>query len=113
MDIAKIQQYLSYQPYFEEQPELLFENILQRLTYLKDHEKDELRDTYAFARHHHGDTKRHSGEPYIIHPIRVFEFLIDIQPDLPSLKAALLHDIIEDTEVTMEHISERFGDEVA
>jgi len=56
---------------------------------------------------------RLSGEPYIIHPVRVLEFLMMIEPDVASMQAALLHDVIEDTDTTREDIEADFGTEVA
>jgi guanosine-3',5'-bis(diphosphate) 3'-pyrophosphohydrolase len=60
---------------------------------------------------HHGQT-RHSGEPYILHPLAVAEILTDISMDTNSIVTALLHDTVEDTDVTPEQLEEHFGLEV-
>lgn len=113
MDIAKIQEFENYQLIFDEDPKFLLDQILAQANYLTPAQKKIVYTTYAFAQHHHRDIKRHSGEPYIVHPLRVLEFLMDVKPDLPSIQTALLHDIIEDTTVTFEDIKKEFGEEVA
>lgn len=67
---------------------------------------------YDFAREAHDGQKRASGEPYFIHPCAVAEILVDLGLDAPTVAAALLHDVIEDTPVTEEQVRENFGDEV-
>lgn len=68
---------------------------------------------FNFANKFHDGQIRKSGEPYIIHPLSVAEILLDLGLDEITLTAALLHDIVEDTDVTLEEIKELFGDEVA
>ncbi len=68
---------------------------------------------YEFAKKAHGDQVRYSGEPYIVHPVSVAQILLSLQPDLPTLQAALLHDVTEDTEVKLEEIEKLFGTDVA
>ena len=72
-----------------------------------------LERTYEFARRAHGDQKRVSGEPYVEHPYAAACILADLQLDLPSICAALLHDVPEDTDVTLEEIEQAFGSEIA
>ena len=55
---------------------------------------------YNYAMNHHGDQNRRSGEPYIIHPLNVAYILADIGLDDSTICAALLHDVVEDTDVT-------------
>jgi GTP pyrophosphokinase len=62
---------------------------------------------------HHGDQKRKSGEPYIIHPLQVAYILANIGMDDATICAALLHDVVEDTECTDEDLRKEFGDEIA
>ncbi|MDE7107382.1 MAG: HD domain-containing protein, partial [Clostridiales bacterium] len=66
----------------------------------------------AYAIRMHGEQRRVSGEPYIIHPIAVANILLDIGMDSPTVAAALLHDCIEDTESTPEEITSLFGAEI-
>lgn len=68
---------------------------------------------YNYAKEHHGEQKRNSGEPYIIHPINVAYILAEVGLDEATICAALLHDVVEDTEVTSEDLRRDFGEEVA
>jgi len=81
-------------------------------TYMK---KDwpEIFKAYNFALKYHQGQKRESGEDYIIHPLYVAFILSTMHADVYTICAALLHDVIEDTEATYEDIKETFGDEVA
>ncbi|MEE0854370.1 RelA/SpoT family protein [Eubacterium ventriosum] len=67
---------------------------------------------YNFAKKSHGDQKRKSGEPYIIHPIHTALILADLELDKESIMAGLLHDVMEDTKVTREQMISKFGEEV-
>ncbi len=67
---------------------------------------------YDFAKQAHANQKRASGEPYFIHPCEVAEILIDLGLDAATIAAALLHDVIEDTDATEEDIRKEFGEEV-
>src|SRR5574344_1796892 len=69
--------------------------------------------TYNYAVDHHGDQKRKSGEPYIIHPVQVAYTLATLGLDDSTICAALMHDLIEDTDVTLEDISNEFSPEIA
>ncbi len=68
---------------------------------------------YDFAKSHHGDQKRKSGEPYIIHPLQVAYILAGLELDDATICAALLHDTVEDTEVTSQQIMQEFGEEIS
>ena len=68
---------------------------------------------YKFARENHNEQKRMSGEEYIIHPLEVANILADLKLDDATICAALLHDIVEDTEVTGEDITREFGEEIS
>ncbi len=79
-------------------------------------EKDEserIRRAFVFAYKAHSSQKRKSGEPYIIHPIATAQILTELEVDADTLVAALLHDTVEDTQVTIELITEVFGEDVA
>ena len=92
----------------------LFENLRNKIKAI--HNEDELKvidKAFAIANEYHGDQKRKSGEPYIIHPIAVCDILVDLGMDWQSLVAALLHDVVEDTPYTIEQLIEDFGEEVA
>jgi GTP pyrophosphokinase len=72
-----------------------------------------LRKAFEFARERHGNQKRSSGDPYIIHPLEVTLQLADMQMDLVGLETGLLHDVVEDTGATIDEIRTNFGDDVA
>ena len=68
---------------------------------------------YNYAVEHHGDQKRRSGEPYIIHPLNVAYILAGVGLDEATICPALLHDVVEDTDATYDDIKNEFGPEVA
>jgi guanosine-3',5'-bis(diphosphate) 3'-pyrophosphohydrolase len=68
---------------------------------------------YRFANEHHSRQKRDSGEPYMNHPLLVAHSLADMRMDLVCIETGLLHDVVEDTGVTVEDVRKQFGDEVA
>jgi len=67
---------------------------------------------YILSKTAHGNQKRHSGDPYFTHPLAVAEILIDLKLDQQSIITALLHDVVEDTEVSLEEIEKDFGEEI-
>ena len=67
---------------------------------------------YEFAKLKHGDQKRKSGEPYIIHPVQVAYILAGLELDESTICAALLHDLLEDTDVTKKDIVTQFSQEI-
>lgn len=75
--------------------------------------KDEIFKAYNYSKEAHEWQFRLSWEPYIIHPVWATELLLDLRPDIFTIQACLLHDVIEDTEKTAEDITEVFGPEVA
>ena len=89
------------------------ETTLQKIkeTYAPKDQKVLLK-AYEYAENAHANQKRASGEPYFIHPCAVAEILMDLGLDAATIAAALLHDVIEDTEVTAEDIKDAFGEEV-
>jgi len=82
-------------------------------SYLPPDEIDRVKDAYDYAAAAHKGQKRRSGEPYITHPIAVADILADLHMDGPTLTAAMLHDVVEDTPSSMEEIGARFGPGVA
>lgn len=80
--------------------------------YLSREDLMDLGEALIFAAVAHGDQKRGTGEPYIIHCVYVASLLADMKMDLQTMQAALLHDCIEDTLVTKDELVERFGSEV-
>lgn len=113
MDISRIRDYLNYIPELTQTPNQLFDNVFSQATYLNDTDRERVKKAFTFANHFHKHTLRHSGEPYMIHPIKVLEFLLELHPDVVTMQVALLHDVIEDTPATYEQVKEAFSEEVA
>src|SRR6266403_537557 len=76
-------------------------------------EKERILLALEFATAAHSGQKRRSGDPYITHPVAVAEYLMELRVDPDTVIAALLHDTIEDTDVTPAEIASNFGPEVA
>jgi len=91
-----------------------FEDLLEKVrAYSPDADVELLRRAYVFSAFEHRGQVRHSGEPYLIHPLAVADFLADMKLDAVAIAAGLLHDVVEDTLTTIERIEELFGSEVA
>jgi GTP diphosphokinase / guanosine-3',5'-bis(diphosphate) 3'-diphosphatase len=87
--------------------------LREHLAYLKPTDVGRVEEAYQFSDTAHQGQFRKSGEPYISHPLAVAGILADWQLDAQAVMAALLHDVMEDTEVTKDEISHRFGRPVA
>jgi len=90
--------------------ELLIEEVS---TYLKPHDVESVREAIEFSRVAHQGQIRHSGDPYVTHPIAVARLITPLHLDVQSIVAALLHDVVEDTAITSAQIAEKFGQPVA
>ena len=89
----------------------LFANLEQRIS---AEDMQRVRDAYALAAEAHKEQRRKTGEPYIIHPIAVARIVAEeLELGANPVIAAFLHDVVEDTDYTIEEIRERFGDDVA
>lgn len=84
--------------------------LLQR--YLPPEDVEKAREAYELAAAAHRGQKRRSGEPYIHHPVAVACILAELQLDVATIQAALLHDVIEDCGISKEELTEHFGAEV-
>ena len=96
-------------------PEILesYEEVVQRYrNYTEKDETDKLRRAFIFAYKAHGSQLRKTGEPYIIHPLATTEILTELEVDTDTLVAALLHDTVEDTDVSLNLVTELFGEDV-
>ena len=103
-------------PKEEEQatPEELYARLIEKIKNYHP-SADDLKmidKAYNFAKKSHGDQKRKSGEPYIIHPLHTALILADLELDKESIMAGLLHDVMEDTAATREIMIREFGEEV-
>ena len=94
----------------EEMERKLLRTIAQ---YMDEKEQALIRQALSTARLAHAGQKRKSGEPYLIHPIAVAQLVADMGMDSETVCAALLHDVVEDTSVSLDSIREDFGEEVA
>ncbi len=94
---------------------------MQRITKLLEKVKsyydgkdiDMIQEAYLFAREAHQGQLRNSGEPYIVHPLRVAYTLAELELDVSTISAGLLHDVLEDTKITMAELEQKFGTEVS
>ena len=94
------------------------DNGLRRLvetleSYLPAEQIRSVMDAYEFGASAHEGQKRQSGEPYISHPVSVAQELADMHLDAQAIAAAILHDVVEDTEASIDEIRDKFGDEIA
>ena len=95
-------------------PEELYKELIRSIR--KYHPSDDIsliEKAYKVAHEAHKDQKRKSGEPYIIHPLCVAIILADLQMDKETIAAGLLHDVVEDTGMTLEEITKEFNPDVA
>ena len=86
--------------------------LSQAITYLKQSEIQDVYKAYNYAFECHIDQKRRSGEPYITHPVSVACIAANLHLDAPSIIAALLHDVVEDTPATLKEVESQFGKQV-
>ena len=104
--ITKLQEFMT--------PDELYQVLIQHVR--RYHPSDDIsmiEKAYKVACIAHREQKRKSGEPYIIHPLHVAIILADLEMDKETIVAGLLHDVVEDTIMTEEEITEEFGAEVA
>ncbi|TGA99513.1 bifunctional (p)ppGpp synthetase/guanosine-3',5'-bis(diphosphate) 3'-pyrophosphohydrolase [Sporolactobacillus shoreae] len=89
------------------------ELIQKASTYLEQKDIELIKQAYEFARKAHEGQMRKSGEPYINHPVEVAGILVDLKMDVTTIISGFLHDVVEDTPITLEDIRKEFGDNVA
>lgn len=91
-----------------------FDDLLQSIQETKrTYDMDMITRAYRCAEEAHKDQKRQSGEPYIIHPIAVAMILVELGMDSETISAGLLHDVVEDTFISLEELRKQFGPDVA
>jgi guanosine-3',5'-bis(diphosphate) 3'-pyrophosphohydrolase len=91
-----------------------FETLLEKVrSYSPEADVELLRKAYVFSALEHKGQVRHSGEPYLVHPLEVADLLADMKLDVVAVAAGLLHDVVEDTLTTPDRIAELFGAEIA
>lgn len=93
---------------------LTAEQVLENASkYLTEEDVMMVKHAYEFSRNAHREQYRKSGEPYIIHPIQVAGILVGLKMDSATISAGFLHDVVEDTEVTLQDLEREFSKEVA
>ncbi len=93
---------------------LSLSNITDQVkTYHTGADVDLIQKAYAYAEQQHEGQMRKSGDPYFIHPVSVAHTIAELKLDDASICAALLHDVVEDTEASLDDISDRFGEDIA
>jgi GTP pyrophosphokinase len=91
-----------------------FEDLVEKVRANNpDADTELLRRAYVFSAFEHKGQVRHSGEPYLVHPLEVADLLADMKLDVVAIAAGLLHDIVEDTQTSIDRIKELFGADVA
>jgi guanosine-3',5'-bis(diphosphate) 3'-pyrophosphohydrolase len=94
--------------------EELYRDLENKVRANRPHEDlSPLQKAFSFAAELHSDQLRDSGEPYMVHPLMVAHILADMQMDMVCLETGLLHDVVEDTDVSLETLRKNFGEEVA
>ncbi len=93
---------------------MTIERLLEKAgQYMTADDLSRIEEAYEVAREAHSGQKRESGEPFICHPLAVAYILVELGMDTSTVMAGLLHDVVEDTEVTLEEIEEAFGPTIA
>jgi GTP diphosphokinase / guanosine-3',5'-bis(diphosphate) 3'-diphosphatase len=91
-----------------------FEDLIEKVRATSpDADVELLRRAYVFSAYEHKGQVRHSGEPYLVHPLEVADLLADMKLDVVAVASGLLHDIVEDTQTPIERIKELFGADIA
>ncbi|MGP1255590.1 MAG: RelA/SpoT family protein [Kiloniellales bacterium] len=90
-----------------------FELVERVTSYDSAADEDRLNKAYVYAMKRHGSQRRASGDPYFSHPIEVAGILTELKLDADSIVTALLHDVVEDTDATLEEVEKLFGTEIA
>ena len=91
----------------------MFSALTAYLSYINKEDLERIENAYKIAEVAHAGQERLTGEPYILHPVEVAKIIAQLHLDADTICAALLHDVIEDTELTAEDIEERFGLQIA
>ena len=92
---------------------ITFEDLYKKLKFTDEESLNKIKEAYEFALNEHKGMKRLSGDDYITHPLHVAEILLDLNVDDITIESALLHEVINNGNATVEDIEEKFGSEVA
>ncbi|MEQ6375808.1 bifunctional (p)ppGpp synthetase/guanosine-3',5'-bis(diphosphate) 3'-pyrophosphohydrolase [Bacillaceae bacterium S4-13-58] len=93
---------------------LTIDDVIKKAsTYISKEDIEFIRRAYNYAYEAHKEQYRKSGEPYIVHPVQVAGILVDLEMDPVTIAGGFLHDVVEDTQVTLEMLAKEFNEEVA
>ncbi len=109
MSVTDLTSFFQYTPILEDNPQYIVDKIKEKASdYLSSEHIQKIQSTYEYAREKHSGQIRQSGEHYISHIVQATQFLMTINPDLETIQACLLHDVIEDCNVSPEDIEQQF-----
>lgn len=95
-------------------PVLELQKLLKEVrSYNPSADLDFITHAYRFSEMAHKDQSRHSGDPYMLHCVEVAQILAELRMDTATIAAGLLHDVVEDTDITIEQVKDEFGEEIA
>ena len=95
-------------------PEITITSLLGRVaSYDPEADEELIARAYSMAHAAHKGQDRKSGEPFVYHPLATADILVDLRMDSTTIAAGILHDVLEDTEITKEELETQFGEELA
>ncbi len=106
-------EHLSYKPDGQDLEQMMSDIVSRIEQYHPAADTERLWDAYRFGVDAHGEQKRLSGEPYFVHALTTASTLADLRMDDDTIIAGLLHDVVEDTSLTLDDVRKRYGDDVA
>ena len=105
MDIKELEKFFNYKSLTKD-PQILLDKVIQKAKkYLPETQIPLIQKAYDYAAEKHKGQTRLSGEPYIVHPLRATKFLMEIKPDLETIQTCLLHDVMEDCNVSQDTVA--------
>lgn len=114
MHVKQLRNFLDYKPVFFDAPQHIVDEIVELAKeFIAPKDLPLIQQAYEFAKDAHKSWQRHSGEPYIVHPLKATLFLLALKPDISTIQACILHDVIEDTDIPYEVILQKFWKDVA
>ncbi len=114
MDIKWLEKFFDYKPFLDQDPQIILDKIIHKAKkYLPAEQLPMIKKAYVYAAEKHQWQLRLSWEAYIVHPLIATNFLMEIRPDIETIQTCILHDIMEDCNVSERDIEKEFGAEVA
>ncbi len=114
MDVKELEKFFAYKPFLNQDPQIILDKIIQKAKkYLPAHHVEYIQKAYDYAASKHAWQVRLSWELYIVHPLKATVFLMEIKPDIETIQTCILHDVMEDCDVSEKEIEKEFWSEVA